>query len=95
MAAVPDFLQDRIVSGSGIALFILIAASYVAGQYFILQFIKEKTKDIRSKSIQLNTTHRIVTVVQYTLIAIFVFVILEILITKQYHHYQSNRCNAD
>jgi nitrogen-specific signal transduction histidine kinase len=82
---VPDFLQDRIVSGPGIALFVMIAASYVAGQYFILQFIKQKTKDIRSKSIQLNTTHRIVTAVQYTLIAIFVFVILEILITNQYH----------
>jgi nitrogen-specific signal transduction histidine kinase len=82
---VPDFLQDRIVSGPGIALFVMIAASYVAGQYFILQFIKQKTKDIRSRSIQLNTTHRIVTAVQYTLIAIFVFVILEILITNQYH----------
>ena len=57
----------------------------MAGQYFILQFIKEKTKEIRSKSIQLNTTHRLVTAVQYTLVAIFVFVILEILITKQYH----------
>ncbi|MGI8833903.1 MAG: hypothetical protein ACR2IS_14865, partial [Nitrososphaeraceae archaeon] len=34
---------------------------------------------------QLHTTHRIVTVVQYTLIAIFIFVISEILITKQYH----------
>lgn len=82
---VPDFLQDRIVSGPGIALFVMIAASYVAGQYFILQFIKQKTKDIRSKSIQLNTTHRVVTAVQYTLIAIFVLVILEILITRQYH----------
>ena len=44
IGAVPDFLQDRIVSGSGITLFILIAAAYVVGQYFILQFIKEKTK---------------------------------------------------
>jgi nitrogen-specific signal transduction histidine kinase len=85
IGSVPDFLQDRIVSGYGIALFVLIASSYVAGQYFILQFIKEKTKEIRSKSFQLNTTHRVVSVVQYTLVAIFVLVILEILITKQYH----------
>ena len=50
IGAVPDFLQDRIVSGFGIALFILMSASYVVGQYFILQFIKEKTREIRSKS---------------------------------------------
>jgi nitrogen-specific signal transduction histidine kinase len=85
IVSVPDFLQDRIVSSPGIALFIMIAASYVAGQYFILHFIKQKTKDIRSKSIQLNTTHLVVTAVQYTLIAIFGLVILEILITNQYH----------
>ena len=85
IGAIPDFLQDRIVSGSGITLFILIAVSYMSGQYFILKFIKEKTKDIRANSPQLNTTHRIVTVVQYVLVAILVSVIMEILIIKQYH----------
>jgi nitrogen-specific signal transduction histidine kinase len=83
--AVPDFLQDKIISGPGIALFILISASYVAGQYFILQYVKEKTKEIRSKSFQLKTTHKIVSAVQYTLVAILLFVILEILIMKHYH----------
>jgi nitrogen-specific signal transduction histidine kinase len=85
IGAIPDFLQDRIVSGSGITLFILIAVSYISGQYFILKFVKEKTKDIRAKSPQLNTTHRIVTVVQYVLVAILVSVIMEMLIIKQYH----------
>ena len=50
----------RIVSDPGMGLFILMGAFYVAGQYFILQFIKEKTREIRSKSPQLNATHRIV-----------------------------------
>ena len=85
IGAVPDFLQDRIVSSSGIAFFIFVAACYVVGQYFILQFVKERTIDIRAKSIQLNITHRVVTVVQYILVAIFIFVILEILVTQQYH----------
>ena len=93
IGAVPDFLQDRIVSGSGITLFILIAASYVMGQYFILKFIKDATIEIRSKSHILNATHRIVAVVQYTLVTIFLFVIFEILITKQYHVNQPNHCN--
>ena len=47
IGAVPDFLQDRIVSGSGIAFIYFVAACYVVGQYFILQFVKEKTIDIR------------------------------------------------
>jgi nitrogen-specific signal transduction histidine kinase len=83
--AVPDFIQDKIISGPGIALYILISASYVTGQYFILQYVKKKTREIRSKSSLLNTTHKVVTAVQYGLVAILVFVILELLIAKQYH----------
>jgi signal transduction histidine kinase len=85
ISAVPDFLQDRIVSPSGIVLFLLIFISYTMGQYFILKFIKEKTKEIRARSFQLNIIHRFVTVAQYVLVAIFAIVILEMLISTQYH----------
>lgn len=57
----------------------------MTGQYFILQYVKKKTREIRSKSSRLNTTHKVVTAVQYGLVAILVFVILELLIAKQYH----------
>ena len=85
IGSIPDFIQDKIVSGSGITLLVLIAIAYIVGQYFILNFIKEKTKEIRSKSHQLNTTHTIVTAIQYVLVSIFISVILEILVTKRYH----------
>ena len=83
--AIPDFIQDRIISGPGIALFILITAAYIIGQFFILKFVKERTKEIRAKSSLLQTTHKIVTWAQYVLVAIFVSVVLEILVTRQYH----------
>jgi signal transduction histidine kinase len=85
IAAVPDFLQDRITSAPGIILFILIAISYVLGQFFILKFIGEKTKEISSRSFQLGSTHKFVTAAQYALVAIFTIVILEIIISTQYH----------
>jgi signal transduction histidine kinase len=83
--SIPDFIQDRIISGPGIALFILITAAYIIGQFFILKFVKERTKEIRARSSLLQTTHKIVTWAQYVLVAIFVSVVLEILVTRQYH----------
>ena len=83
--SIPDFIQDRIISGPGIGLFILITAAYIIGQFFILKFVKERTKEIRAKSSLLQITHKIVTWAQYILVAIFVSVVLEILITRQYH----------
>ena len=85
IGSIPDFIQDRIVSGPGIALFVLIVMSYVIGQYFVLKFVNEKTGEIRSKSSQLRATHKIVTASQYVLVAILIAVVLEILITQQYH----------
>ncbi|HEY9388117.1 MAG TPA: HAMP domain-containing sensor histidine kinase [Nitrososphaeraceae archaeon] len=82
---VADFVSDRIVSNWGITLFILVAIVCAAGQYFILEFVKHKIKEIRSKSKYLNTMHKVVTVVQYSLTGLMFFVILQILITRQYY----------
>lgn len=85
ISTVVDFLQDRITSNIGMGLFILVGCAFVAGQYFILQFIKEKTKDIRSKSRALNIVHKLVTVIQYSLAAILVFTIVQMLSGGNYH----------
>jgi signal transduction histidine kinase len=82
---VADFVYHRIASNWGITLFILIAIICGAGQYFILEFVKQKSKEIRSKSKYLNTMHRVVTVVQYSLTGLMFFVILQILMTRQYY----------
>ena len=95
IGSIPDFIQDSIVSGSGITLFILIGLSYVVGQYFILKFVRDKTKEIRSKSSQLNTTHKIVTAVQYVLVGNFVFCDIGDTCYQTVSSCQSNCCNAD
>ena len=86
--SVADFIFDRIATFWGIALFVLFGGIYGAGQFFILKFVKQKTKDIRDRSLYLNLIHRVVTVVQYSFTAILLFVILQITITQQVLSYK-------
>jgi signal transduction histidine kinase len=85
IATVPDFLQDQIVSPPGIVLFIMTGVFFIMGQYVILQYIKRKTKDIRSKFRYVNILHKIVTVIQYALCSMFILVIFDMLIDSRYH----------
>ena len=48
--SVADFIFDRIATFWGVALFVLFGGIYGAGQFFILKFVKQKTKDIRDRS---------------------------------------------
>jgi signal transduction histidine kinase len=82
---VVDFISTQIVSGSGILLFGLIAIVCAAGQYFILNFVRQNSKEIRDKSLYLVVLHRIVVIIQSFLTALIVFVILEIIFTARYY----------
>ena len=82
---VVDFISNEIVSSWSIILFGFIAAVSAIGQYFILDFVKQKSKEIRTKSVYLKIMHTVVTIVQSFLTAIIVFVILEIVFTSHYH----------
>jgi signal transduction histidine kinase len=85
ISTVVDFLQDRITSYTGMALFILIACAFVTGQYFVLQFIKEKTREIRLRSRYLSNVHNFVTIVQYSLAIVLILTIVQMLTGGQYH----------
>ena len=79
-----DYLVNQNTSGPGIALFIVMATISIIGQYFILEYVKLKSQDIRQKVRHLNILHRIVAIVQYFLISIFIFIIFGIVISYQY-----------
>jgi signal transduction histidine kinase len=85
IVTVSDFLQDKIVSPPGVVLFITTGTIFIIGQCVILQYIKRKTTDIRSKFHHLDILHKVVTLVQYALCSIFILVILEMLIGSRYH----------
>src|SRR5919106_6183459 len=69
----------------GFAAFIAIAIVYAVGQYLILEFVKQKSKRIRMKSPHFNKLSTIITIVQYVLTAIIVFIILQIFVNSYYY----------
>lgn len=73
-----------IVSTSwGFAAFIAITIVYAVGQYFILEFLKR----IKMKSPYFNKLSTTVTIVQFVLIAIIVFIILQMFVNSYYYSY--------
>src|SRR5215211_1099569 len=69
----------------GFSAFIAIAIVYAVGQYLILEFVKQKSKRIRMKSLHINTLSTIITIVQYVLVATIVFIILQIFMNSYYY----------
>lgn len=75
-----SFLSWRIV------IFLVIATVYAIGQYLVLGLVKQKSKEIRSrKQFHLDAIHKVVTIVQYILTAIIIFIIFQILVTSRYN----------
>lgn len=76
-----------LASSGSIALFITIAGITIISQLFVLQFVSEKSSAIRKKVTHIRRMHNGVTICQYFIIALFVYVILEILLTASYSPY--------
>lgn len=85
ISQVSDIITDQIVSFWGLALFVIIAAVYAVGQLFMLEIVKSKTRQGRTLSGSMRTTESVITIVQYVLISIVVFIILQILFSSQYY----------
>jgi hypothetical protein len=79
-----DILKDFAASYQGIALFISIATIYGFGQYFILNMVKAKNKEQQIKRAHFNIIEKIVTVAQYILTAIMVFLVFQMIFVSQY-----------
>jgi hypothetical protein len=82
---IADFISDSLVTNGGLALFVAISAVFIGGQYAILKFVRQKNKEHRARVFHLRITDSGVRIAQYTLVAIFAFVITQILVTSQYN----------
>jgi hypothetical protein len=87
------FIYGQVFSASNIeqsikwniAAFIAIAIVYAIGQYFVLGFVNSKSKVIMgTKHAHLNVIHKLVSIAQYALVALIVFIILQMTITSSY-----------
>jgi hypothetical protein len=71
-------------SGLNIAFFVICGIIAIAGQFYIIQFVRQKSKQIRKKVASLGISYKTVSIVQYLVIAIFAFVLVEIVTIWQY-----------
>jgi hypothetical protein len=83
---IADFITEQLASSVGVITFIGIGVIFAVTQYYILAYVKQvNIKESRARAQYLNTLHRIVTIVQFTLVGITALVILEILIAEEYN----------
>lgn len=74
------------LSNMSILFFVCIAILYVIGQYLLLEFVKVVMKKGRMQErLHLKLVHTSVTLVQYVLTTILVFVILQMVLTARYN----------
>src|SRR5919106_6921376 len=70
--------------GLNLVLFLVIGVIVLVGQFYIIQYVRQKSSQIRKKVPYLGISYKIVSFVQYLVIASFVFVLVEITIFGQY-----------
>jgi hypothetical protein len=70
--------------GLNMVLFSVIGVIVLVGQCCILEFVRQKISHIRKKVVELDYSYKIVSLAQYLIIAIFVFMLIEISAIKQY-----------
>src|SRR5919112_1088705 len=71
--------------GLEIPILIVIVIVYAIGQYIVLMFVKSKIMETRTiEQLHLNLIHKLVSIVQYVLISLLVFLILQMMVTSGY-----------
>ena len=82
---ISGFNRDRPSPSVDIIIFTFMVLVYTVGQYLILGFVKRKINEgITGEQRYLNIIYKVVSIIQYVLIAILVSIILQMIITSGY-----------
>jgi len=79
-----DIIGDPLKSSGGIVLFFSISSATMVCQIFVLQFVGKKSNEIRKKSRGIRLMHKCVSIIQYIIISIFIFLIADIVLKQSY-----------
>jgi hypothetical protein len=71
-------------SGGGVSLFLVIGIITIICQLFTINFVSRKSIGIRRKIKHIRTMHIAVTLSQYFIILLFVYVMIDIVLTQSY-----------
>ncbi len=68
------------------ALFVLMSVVFLVGQYNLIRFARTESRQIRERGyLHLNLLYKSVTIIQYLLAGIIVFVLLQILVFSEFY----------
>lgn len=81
---ISDFITGQTNASWRVVTFFIIGSICAVGQGVVLGFVKQKVKSENTRRLDLRVIHKIVTAVQYILIAIFVSIFLQITLTSHY-----------
>ena len=81
---VADFIPNQLSSIWGIGAFLGLVVIFTISQYFILSFLKVLKKENKNRIYHVDVMYIIVSIVQYILAGVLIFVILQILTSQQY-----------
>ncbi|MGB6674225.1 MAG: hypothetical protein WBE34_17490 [Candidatus Nitrosopolaris sp.] len=87
-----DILSKFAVTFWGISLFIVIAAIFVFGQYYVLAMVKAKNKESQFKPRNASQLEKLMTAFQYSFALIMVIVVLQIVSTNHYYTHFLTLC---
>jgi hypothetical protein len=83
---VSDLLGKRSYLGWSTSVYILLTAAFAAAQVFLLRFAKKKITELGINKVpHLKLLHSMVTITQYVLIAIILFLNYELIVTSHYN----------
>jgi hypothetical protein len=74
----------RLSSSLGITVFLMMSITAIICQLFVVRFVGKKSISIRNRVTSIRRMHKAVSIAQYSIIIIFIFVILQILLTEPY-----------
>ena len=81
---VSDLIVPYLISFWSITFFTVIVSVGVVGAHLTLEFVRRRTKDIRTKDTSLRIIHYVVIITQYTLLTIAVILLSQIFISREY-----------
>jgi hypothetical protein len=81
---VAEFIEPQLISLPSIIFFTIMVGVCSFGVYYLMKFVREKSKGVVSKDPYLRIISTIVMVVQFILIALVVSLLFEILLSSQY-----------
>jgi hypothetical protein len=86
LSKVSDLLGKRSYLGWSTAVYIVLTGAFAAAQVFLLRFTKKKIMDLGINKVpHLKLLHSMVTLTQYILIAIILFLNYELIVTSHYN----------